>query len=181
MRKSYSLIKFVICENLNPSGICSHEFIGVHFGFFNAFIIKIDLTSRQRCDARDVIKESLNDQLYLSALALSVVDVVIEKLNDKFDALLLKVGDLEKRVTKLKTENVNLRRQMNRVEHNQRTKRLRFIGVPEKGKEDLLDSVTLLLLKNVIVYRTRIRIKQGLLFIFQRLVVEIAYSNKKPD
>ncbi|KAK9873115.1 hypothetical protein WA026_020846 [Henosepilachna vigintioctopunctata] len=100
------------------------------------------LTSQHRCDVRDFIKESLNDRRFLSAFSQSVADVAIKKLSDKFNALLLIVGDHEEKMTKLKTENENLRKQMNRVEQNRRMKRLRFIGVPKKEREDLLDPVT---------------------------------------
>ncbi|KAK9878462.1 hypothetical protein WA026_022101 [Henosepilachna vigintioctopunctata] len=53
------------------------------------------LTSQQRSDVRDVIKDSFNDERFLSTLAQCVADLVIEKLDVKIDALLLKTDDLQ--------------------------------------------------------------------------------------
>lgn len=103
------------------------------------------MTSQQRRNIKDIIEESVNDSRFLATLAKCVADIVLDKMNDKFDSLLLKTDVLQEKVNTLQAENNDLRKRMNRLEQNQRMRRLRFTGVREGDKEDVMQSITHLL------------------------------------
>ncbi|KAK9882199.1 hypothetical protein WA026_019711 [Henosepilachna vigintioctopunctata] len=88
---------------------------------------KMVLTSQQRSDVRDVIKDSFNDERFLSTLAQCVAD------------------GLQLKIHTLQAENDDLRKQINHLEQNHRMKRLHFSGIREEKSEILTDSIKNLL------------------------------------
>ncbi|XP_044752995.1 uncharacterized protein LOC123312565 [Coccinella septempunctata] len=95
------------------------------------------LTTQQQKDVKDIIRESFNDKLILSTLAHTVANLVIDKLDEKWNSLNEKIDIVEAELNVLREENVILREQLNHFDQQRRRKCIRLLGMEEQKGEDL--------------------------------------------
>lgn len=95
------------------------------------------LTSQQQSDVKDIIRNTFEDKIILSMLAETVANLVVDKLNEKWNSLQEKVNKVETEVVVLRNENLILKEQLNYLDQQRRRNCIRLLGFEERKGEDL--------------------------------------------